>query len=801
MSEIKSTIKNSRVYPLIFVETFLSSRLRRWLYGFCWFLFAVSGVSLELQYFSRLSLPINIDLVSSIFLLSFASIAVVFSLKAFFSANYLGPADETVGDLQFTLMAAKLIEKSRQGGLMTGLLETDFGREWLIRLEIKPSEFKQFLTGQTLALPDNDSFITFTDLIGVLLDKNNRLKEYLAGRGITKDDAKRAADFISRREDFLNHHRFWWRPENLEKISGLAKDWAYGQTFTLNRYSHDLPAHLRPISSRQKEIDQMINVLSRQRETNVVLVSDTAEARLEAVCGLAGRIKTGRVPADLEWRRPVLFSTTSFFSAQKTKAEAEAELIKILSEAVKAGNIILIIDDFGALFRGLASLDSNFGSIADPFLSSSRLPIVALANLDSFHRLIARDSSLTGRFDKIEVVSLAYDEVLAVVENLASWQEAKRRIIFSYLAIKEIVKSADRYFTEGDLADKALDLLTELASTDGGSDRFVSRAEVVNYIADKTKIPIGDIKPAEKDKLERLESVLAKRVIGQSEALALISGAMRRARTAVSNPNRPIGSFLFLGPTGVGKTETAKALAETFFESEKNLLRLDMSEYQTTDSLNRLIGSFALGQPGTLSTMIRENPYAVILLDEFEKADPNVLNLFLQILDEGIFADMDGRKVNARNIIFIATSNAGADMIWQIAKTADDLNDHKSELIDNIVKQGIYKPELLNRFDAVVVFQPLQGENLIAVAKLMLQRLSTRLKNQGINLVIDNDLAVYVARHGSDPTFGARPMNRFIQDNIEQLIADKLIAGEIISGQQVYLVPDGVGRKLFLRVE
>lgn len=276
-----------------------------------------------------------------------------------------------------------------------------------------------------------------------------------------------------------------------------------------------------------------------------------------------------------------------------------------------------------------------------------------------------------------------------------------------------------------------------------------------------------------------------KKVIAQREAVFSVASAIRRSRAGIRNQNRPIGSFLFLGPTGVGKTETAKALASVFFNDEKNLLRLDMSEYQSEESLERLIGSIMNKNQGILSNLLREHPYGVLLLDEFEKTNKKVLNLFLQIIDEGYFTDAFGKKVIARNIIFIATSNAGADKIFEIITSGENLKNNKDKIISHIVKDGIFRPELINRFDATVLFHPLSKIDLLEIAKLMLKKVSGRLAEKGINLITDNSLIAFVVDNGYNPTFGARPMNRLIQDTIEEHLSDLIIRGELIGGKNI----------------
>ncbi|MCR4336425.1 MAG: AAA family ATPase, partial [Candidatus Omnitrophica bacterium] len=260
-----------------------------------------------------------------------------------------------------------------------------------------------------------------------------------------------------------------------------------------------------------------------------------------------------------------------------------------------------------------------------------------------------------------------------------------------------------------------------------------------------------------------------------------------RARSDIENPDRPMGSFLFLGPTGVGKTETTKALAASFFGSEDTVIRLDMSEYQTSDALKRLIGSFEDNRPGVLSSKLREQSYGVLLLDEFEKTSREVLDLFLQILDEGFFSDSSGKRVNARNLIIIATSNAGSDLIWNMMLEGKGLMEEKDKIVNEIINRGLFKPELLNRFDGVILFHPLTAEDLKKIAGFMLVKLQKRLATKGIELVINDALLKAVTRAGTDPQFGARPMNRAIQEKVEQVIAKKMISGEVKAGSRLEL--------------
>jgi ATP-dependent Clp protease ATP-binding subunit ClpA len=392
----------------------------------------------------------------------------------------------------------------------------------------------------------------------------------------------------------------------------------------------------------------------------------------------------------------------------------------------------------------------------------------------------------------VKVVQPENTKIISLLEDGALMLERKHGVFFTYPAIVEILRSAENYITEGVMPDKATDLLMEIPSfMNQKGVVLIDKAAVLDFVHFKTKIPVGEIGAEEKSKLENLETELHKRIVGQNDAVVAVANAMRRARAGVRDPKKPIGSFLFLGPTGVGKTETAKALAAVYFDSEEKMARLDMSEYQGTDALQRLIGSFESGKPGTLSMLVKNFPYGVLLLDEFEKTNPEVQNLFLQVLDEGFFSDMGGHKVNVKNIIFIATSNAGSDLMYESIAHGESIQALKQVIVDSIIKKGTLKPELLNRFDGVILFNPLERKDITEVARIMAQALKKRLREeQSIDLVVNEPLIEALVKEGLDPLFGGRPMARAVKEKIEKRIAEKIINGTIGTGATVELTEE-----------
>ena len=405
--------------------------------------------------------------------------------------------------------------------------------------------------------------------------------------------------------------------------------------------------------------------------------------------------------------------------------------------------------------------------------------------------MLEQDPTIKQRFEHILVEHPGDEEMVEVLQNVAEELEKHSGVLFTYNSLKTVIRAVMDHFSDPVMPDNAIDILVELpAHVIRKHKILVEKQDILDIVEKKTGVPLGQIKEAERETLLNVEDLLHKRVIGQDEAIVVVSNAMRRSRAGVRNTRRPIGSFLFVGPTGVGKTETAKALAALFFGDEKNMTRLDMSEFAGGDAVARLIGSFDGGQIGVLTRTLREHSYGVVLLDEFEKSATQVHDLFLQILDEGFFSDVKGKRVNARNVIFIATSNAGSNLIFEKMQQEVDTKNIQKEIVDHIIKERIFKPEFLNRFDAVVLFHPLELEHIRKISGIMLEKLRLRLRNRGLDMEITSEMVEYVAQQGVDPVFGARPMNRYIQENLEQVIAEKLIRGDIKEGSKFTLLPE-----------
>jgi ATP-dependent Clp protease ATP-binding subunit ClpC len=471
--------------------------------------------------------------------------------------------------------------------------------------------------------------------------------------------------------------------------------------------------------------------------------------------------------------------------------DVEATLDTIFQEVVSAGNIILIINEFHNFIGvkpGPGMIDIS--GVISSYLHLPQFQVVAITSYTGLHTNIEQNTSILNLLEKVEVVEVSEKETTLILENFSLQLESKYKIFVSYQALREIVSLSKRYLTNLPFPKKALDLLDEVMihTKKTVKDKVVMPSHVAAIVSQKTQVPVGEVDIKEKEKLLDLENLIHQRIINQEEAVREVSTALRRARAEVQVKSAPMGTFLFLGPTGVGKTETAKALSHIYFGSENKMIRLDMSEFQSVEDISRLIGSSK--EKGLLTTAVREDPFSLVLLDELEKAHPNVLNLFLQVLDEGFLTDGLGRKINFKNTIIIATSNAGYQLILQALKDQTDWLQLKQKMLDYLFKAGTFRPEFINRFDATVVFKPLSKENLLDISSLILGKIKKGLKQKGIEFEITDSLKEKVVELSYNPAFGAREMKRVVQDKIENELASALLSNKLKRGNKVKINPE-----------
>ncbi|MFA7252628.1 MAG: AAA family ATPase [Candidatus Paceibacterota bacterium] len=810
MRKIENFIKKSPLYPALVLEGYFSPQKRNVVIQITkYFLLSLPLliiVSVILESYGVIAFGLIADLVIEkilgLVLISAGLYIAMHCFEAYFASIYYFEyvlKNRYQTKEYFTFSAGRILKRATNDNLLSAFLQSiSVGHRIMKRLGISDHDRDiLFLKQAEVKNPpiidlSGENLIKVSTITNFLYNNFADFQKLLTKNGISQKDLTATVDWVVYQIENDAYDRQWWKPEKLARIPGVATDWSFGRTYLLSKYSRNafddraVNSEASVFSERKREVEQLEAVLAKPTGANAILAGAPGQEKIEVIWNLCRRMKNRTANANLIGKKPIIFQTADFISSVKNKTEFEVNLIKIFTEAMNAGNILLIIDNLPKLILQAKQFDLKLNDIIEPFLTSHDDKIIGLADLEYFHTLIENDQSIMIHFETVLVRPLLLDEIIKVISQEALIIEKTYEITFTYQAILEMAKGAESYFPDGVSTDKARDLLSEIAPWAIENDiEIVRRDNVLDYIGEKTNIPVARISDNEREKLLELENILMKRIVAQPEAIFAIASAIRRNRAGIRNEKRPLGSFLFLGPTGVGKTETAKALAEIFFsqtesessDEEKLLMRLDMSEYQNAEAIPRLIEK--------LSTMLRERSYGVLLLDEFEKTHEKVLNLFLQIIDEGFFLDTFGKKVMARNILFIATSNACADKIFEIVSAGKNLKDHKDEIIATIIKQGIFRPELINRFDATVLFHPLNQENLTMIAKMMIQKVAKKIEKKGMTLSIDNDLINFIVRGGYNPSFGARPMNRLIQDTVEEHLADVIIREQLTAGQTV----------------
>lgn len=615
---------------------------------------------------------------------------------------------------------------------------------------------------------------------------------------------------------------------------------------------------LDPVIGRNKEVKRVEQILSRRTKNNPVLIGEPGVGKTAIAEGLAQRIVEGKVPAELANKRLMMLDMGSLVAGTKYRGEFEDRLKKVIDEIQNDGHVILFIDELHTLIgAGGAEGAIDASNILKPALARGELQTIGATTLDEYQKYIESDAALERRFATVQVDEPTTDQTLQILRGLRPKYEEHHHAKITDEALEEAVKLSDRYISDRFLPDKAIDLIDESAAMvridaedkknhqpslesqledlrtrkeeaidnqdfDRAAtlrqqelalkdkiDRKKQRAQqkdshnyklkvtgenIAQVVAEWTGVPLTQLKKSESERLVNLEKVLHQRVIGQDEAVTVVAKAIRRARSGLKDPSRPIGSFMFLGPTGVGKTELAKALAAAMFGSEDNMIRIDMSEYMEKYSTSRLIGAapgyVGYGEGGQLTEKVRQHPYSVVLLDEAEKAHPDVFNLLLQVLDDGYLTDAKGRRVDFRNTIIIMTSNLGATQLQdekEVGFGAKDMSQDYDAMAAAIKQQMrlYFRPEFLNRIDETIIFHSLQKKELHQIVKLMVNDLNKRVSEQGINLKVTPAAIDVIAKLGYNPAYGARPLRRALQDHVEDDLSTGLLSGEINVGDDV----------------
>ena len=581
-----------------------------------------------------------------------------------------------------------------------------------------------------------------------------------------------------------------------------------------DKYCRDLTrraadGELDPVFCREKELDRMVEILCRRQKNNPCLVGEPGVGKTALAEGLAQRIADKQVPRMLQGRRLLALDMASLVAGTKYRGDFEERFKNLLEELVRDGSAILFVDEFHTIVgAGAAEGAIDAASILKPVLARGELQLIGATTNQEFRTHIQKDAALERRFGRVQIEEPTPKQAVDILEGLAPRYERYHGVRLPNEALREAVELSVRYLPGRCLPDKAIDLVDEAcaavrirAEREGEKDPVLSRKEIARVVAQASGVPAERVGEKERERLARLEERLNAEVVGQSRAVAAVAGAIRRSRTGLGEPGRPIGAMLFLGPTGVGKTALAKALAESWFGSEKALLKFDMSEYQEQHTVARLLGAppgyLGHDEGGQLTEAVRRRPYSVVLFDEIEKAHPDVFNMLLQILDDGRLTDSNGRVVNFSNCVIVMTSNAGAHAIndGRVMGFGGDGSPADYVGMKNRVMEAVkqvFRPEFINRVDELVVFHALTQEEILQIADLMLRQMQKRLSGMGITLSYDAAVTRLLAEAGYDEKFGARPLRRAIQRQVEDALSEEIISGRLKLGDSVQAtVEDG----------
>ena len=618
---------------------------------------------------------------------------------------------------------------------------------------------------------------------------------------------------------------------------------------------------LDPVVGRKNEMQRVMQILSRRTKNNPCLIGEPGVGKTAVVEGLAQMIESGAVPETLLGKRLVSLDLSAMVAGSKYRGEFEERIKRVMAEVSASGNVLLFIDEIHTIIgAGGAEGSLDASNIMKPALSRGEIQVIGATTIDEYRKHIEKDAALERRFQPVMVEEPSEDETYEILKGLRPRYEEHHRVTISDDALRAATRLSARYISDRFLPDKAIDLVDEAASRirlanytepedvkklsaqiaaleekkerairseeyekageikkkqaavreklNKARERWekqkndrkltVTEDDIAEVVAAWTKIPVKRLAQGDAERLRNLENVLHQRVISQDEAVTAVAKAIRRGRVGFKNPKRPIGSFLFLGPTGVGKTELCKALAEAVFGTEQSLIRVDMSEYMEKHSVSKIVGSppgyVGYEEGGQLSEKVRRNPYSVVLFDEIEKAHPDVFNILLQMLDDGHITDAQGRKVDFKNTIIIMTSNAGAERIVSpktlgFASQSDEKTDYehmKNGVMDEV--RRLFKPEFLNRIDEIIVFRQLNKDNMKSILDIMLDQINAQTKDQmNITLDLDSEAQELLIDEGYDPKYGARPLKRVLQNRIEDRLAEEVLAGTIGSDMRVHI--------------
>jgi len=643
--------------------------------------------------------------------------------------------------------------------------------------------------------------VDLPELLEALVLLNERVREILYDKNINLEKIQNVVAWLHTQELLLDRYLTFRRKALFKPKGVMNRAMTALATPFLDLFSEDLTqlskaGYLNLCVARDKEMEEFYRLIESGQRA-ILLVGFPGTGKTNFIEGIANSMVAEEVPKTLQDKRFVSLSIAKLVAGASGEGELERRLVNIMNEIARAGNIILFIDNIhnmvGSSSLGTENIDLS--EVFAEFFSKYNLIVIATTTPNDYTKYL-ENNPLGQLFERVMINEPEFNQAIQMLEAKVGVIEARQQIYFSYEALEKIVELSQRYISDRYLPEKAFIILEEVGNKvrkERGKHWVIIGEDVAALISEKTNIPLTQITQRESEKLLNLEKIIHQRIVGQNEAVDFVANALRRARTEIRDLKKPIVNLLFLGPTGVGKTELAKTVAEVYFGDENNMIRLDMSEYQNKESLDRLIGSASGGEAGFLTEAVRKNPFSLLLLDEVEKAHPEILNVFLQVMDDGRLTDGLGRTIDFTNIILIATSNAATFYIQSKILEGWPLEKIKQDLILNELK-NYFRPEFLNRFNGIVLFKPLTEKEIVEIAKLLLKKLAQTMEGKGIHFEATIEATEELAKEGFDPIFGARPLKRVIQEKVDNALANYVLTGKIGRRDKVILEKGGVIR-------
>ena len=661
----------------------------------------------------------------------------------------------------------------------------------LSNLELEISNFPNFeitdiddvaLNAFKLAKTVGSQYLEPVHFFVAALQRIPNIDQTLLKLDLKLDDFTSALIYLEKKKNDWRRVYIWDDDFTIHHLKGVNRGWLGVPTPNLDLVGEDLTRTAARVGfddfiRENGTTNEVINILSQETGRNVVLVGPPGSGKSALLRNLAEQIVLGDAPAALATKRLFLLDLTKLLSGIVSQGDLAARIKIIFDEVSFAKNVIIVIEEIHELGIGEVGSSLNLYSLMQSYLESDSFQFVGTTEEENYTRVLEKNGSFARLFRKIALPPATSQDTLAILEDRAINNERKNKIKTTFIALKEAAFLSAKLIHSRVLPDSAISVLKEAQTQ--SINKWITKDIIRKVLAQVSKIPLMDVGTADKQRLLNLESEIHRKLIDQEQAVKLVADSLRRSVTGMREETRPIGSFLFVGPTGVGKTELAKTLAEVYFKGTGAFIRFDMSEYQNPESVTRLIGS--AGEGGQLTEAVRERPYALLLLDEFEKVDSRILTLFLQVLDDGRLTDGAGRTVDFTSTIIIATSNAGSLTIANGLTQGKDFLEIDKEVHQELL--GIFRPELINRFDDVILFKPLSQEDLQKIVQVKLSALQNQMKEKGYLLEFDDELLHQLSEKGFDPVLGARPLQRLIQDTLEANLSKMILENKLIKGQ------------------